>query len=73
MKGDLALGGTNLLTGGGSKRAGGGHVPPSLYIKRGPVYSEKTKVSFKFSKNYLLNKKRYAFLSFLIEMKELKR
>ena len=33
-------------------------------LKKGNLYSEKTKVAFKFSKNYLLDKKGYAFLSF---------
>ena len=36
MKRDFLLGGTKLPTGGGSKGGWGGHVPPSLYVKRGP-------------------------------------
>ena len=41
MKRDFLLGGTKLPTGGAVRGAGGGHVPPSLYVKRGPdtVYS----------------------------------
>ena len=36
MKRDFLLGGTKLPTGGAVRGAGGGHVPPSLYVKRGP-------------------------------------
>ena len=34
----LSTGGDKIADWGGSKGGWGGHVPPSLYVKRGPVY-----------------------------------
>ena len=36
MKRDFLLGGDKIADWGGSKGGWGGHVPPSLYVKRGP-------------------------------------
>ena len=33
----LSTGGDKIADWGGSKGGWGGHVPPSLYVKRGPV------------------------------------
>ena len=35
----LSTGGDKIADWGGSKGGWGGHVPPSLYVKRGPVHN----------------------------------
>ena len=35
----LSTGGDKIADWGGSKGGWGGHVPPSLYVKRGPGYA----------------------------------
>ena len=35
----LSTGGDKIADWGGSKGGWGGHVPPSLYVKRGPVFT----------------------------------
>ena len=41
----LSTGGDKIADWGGSKGGWGGHVPPSLYVKRGP--EENSKYKFK--------------------------
>ena len=38
----LSTGGDKIADWGGSKGGWGGHVPPSLYVKRGPAYTVST-------------------------------
>ena len=52
----LSTGGDKIADWGGSKGGWGGHVPPSLYVKRGPGYdilSYLVYMSFKICSHWL--------------------
>ena len=47
----LSTGGDKIADWGGSKGGWGGHVPPSLYVKRGPAVETFNQINFQRSKN----------------------
>ena len=46
----LSTGGDKIADWGGSKGGWGGHVPPSLYVKRGPDYAVSNLMFYRISR-----------------------